>query len=55
MRSYGRNIAVNVWWNHWKNKELDLKGCPAETEKKTIGTAKFHGWGDFESRNEGVR
>ena len=55
MRSYGRNIAVNIWWNHWKNKEIDIESCPTEVEKKSIETAKFHGWGDFETRDEGVK
>ena len=55
VRSYGRNIAVNIWWNHWKNKEIDIESCPTEVEKKSIETAKFHGWGDFETRDEGVK
>ncbi|XP_067951075.1 uncharacterized protein [Watersipora subatra] len=54
VRSYGRNIAVNTWWNHWKNSELNLENCPEVPEEKPINTAKFHGWGDFESRDEGV-
>jgi len=54
VRSYGRNIAVNIWWNHWKNKELDLSKCAKQEEGKSISDALFHGWGDFENRDEGV-
>lgn len=27
MRSYGRNIAVNVWWDHGKSLDMDLSVC----------------------------
>lgn len=55
VRSYGRNIAVNIWWNYWKNKEFELDTCEDKEEWMPIAQAKFHGWGDFESRDEGVK
>jgi hypothetical protein len=27
VRSYGRNIAVNVWWDHGKSLDMDLSLC----------------------------
>lgn len=54
VRSYGRNIAINIWWNHWKNTEINLAKCTETEEKKAITEAKFVGWGDFETRTEGV-
>ena len=27
MRSYGRNIAVNVWWDHDRSLDMDLNVC----------------------------
>lgn len=55
MRSYGRNIAVNIWWNYWKNNDFDLAACPDEFRKQPITEALFNGWGDFETRLEGVK
>ena len=54
VRSYGRNIAVNIWWNHWRNKEIDLSKCAHRETDKPITEAQFMGWGDFENRDEGV-
>ena len=27
MRSYGRNIAVNFWWDHYLSLDVDLSQC----------------------------
>jgi len=32
VRSYNRNIAVNVWWDHHRNSEIDLENCPTELD-----------------------
>ena len=55
VRSYGRNIAVNIWWNYWKDNDVDVSTCEDNPKQdNNINTATFHGWADFESKEDGV-
>lgn len=50
VRSYGSNLAVNIWWKHHLSHDLDYSGCsdPCNPEM-TLEEASFEGFGDLES------
>lgn len=42
VRSYNRNIAVNIWWDHHRNSEINLDKCPSEVDIGfTLAQANF--------------
>jgi lysine-specific demethylase 8 len=46
------SIAVSIWWNHYRNKELDLDHCPNDFDPNlTLDKVTFHG---FESMNDDI-
>ncbi len=49
MRSYDRNLAVNVWWDFHRNKEIDLDRCPTEADPLlTLDKVNFMSFGGLE-------
>lgn len=45
VRSYNSNIAVNVWWDHYKNKEVDWNNCNKECDPTvTFMRIQFNGF-----------
>ena len=47
MRSYNRNIAVNIWWDHYKNSEVNLDRCPKEVNVDfTLEKVEFSSFAD---------
>ncbi|KAK3097177.1 hypothetical protein FSP39_007148 [Pinctada imbricata] len=45
VRSYGSNIAVNIWWNHFKNKDINLDLCNHQCNlDMTLGNVEFGGF-----------
>lgn len=45
VRSYGRNIAVNIWWDHHANKYINLNMCePEEDLRLTMNNVNFIGF-----------
>ncbi|XP_013416768.1 tRNA wybutosine-synthesizing protein 5 [Lingula anatina] len=49
VRSYNRNIAVNIWWNFHKNKKLDLSQCEGREEDPaiTLDKCQFSGFDEM--------
>ncbi|XP_077863544.1 tRNA wybutosine-synthesizing protein 5-like [Saccoglossus kowalevskii] len=46
VNSYGRNIAVNVWWNHYASIRMNLSCCgdpSSDAIRKTLDDFYFHG------------
>ncbi|CAG2214027.1 tRNA wybutosine-synthesizing protein 5-like isoform X1 [Mytilus edulis] len=45
VRSYDSNLAVNIWWDHFKNNDVNWNDCNAKCDPKlTFTKIKFHGF-----------
>ena len=45
MRSDGRNLAVNIWWDNYKNRQLDIEACPKKFNANlTLDQVEFGGF-----------
>lgn len=45
VRSYGSNLAVNVWWDHFKNKDVNWDDCNVECDPfLTLMKISFNGF-----------
>ncbi|XP_033740827.1 uncharacterized protein LOC117327771 isoform X1 [Pecten maximus] len=55
VRSYGNNLAVNIWWNHHIAPEVNLDLCNAECDHQmTLNHLEFRGFGEMTSV-DGIR
>ncbi|XP_045197467.1 tRNA wybutosine-synthesizing protein 5-like isoform X3 [Mercenaria mercenaria] len=56
VRSYGSNLAVNIWWKHHLSQELDYSSCTDPCEPgMTLQEAHFKGFEDIMHDPEEVR
>ena len=56
VRSYDRNIAVNIWWNKNKNNDLDLDKCDAEFDPEwSLERVHLTGFNKLHSSPELIR
>jgi len=56
VRSYNRNIAVNIWWNSFKNEAIDLEKCDKEFDPTlTLDNVVTTGMDGLESSPEIIR
>lgn len=45
MRSFGSNIAVNIWWSHQKIERLDVDRCTNDLDTDlTLDKVTFFGF-----------
>ncbi|KAL4233739.1 hypothetical protein ACF0H5_008419 [Mactra antiquata] len=56
VRSYGSNLAVNIWWKHHLSSDLDYTQCndPCDTQL-TLADAKFAGFTELARDPEEVK
>ncbi|XP_060067702.1 tRNA wybutosine-synthesizing protein 5-like [Ylistrum balloti] len=55
VRSYGNNLAVNIWWNHYVASEINLDLCNAQCDHEmTLDRVEFRGFGEMTSV-DGIR
>ena len=51
-----RSIAVNIWWNHHRNKLIDLDLCTGDLDPElTLDKVTFHGFGSMNYDIEALR
>ncbi|KAL3883788.1 hypothetical protein ACJMK2_030019 [Sinanodonta woodiana] len=56
VRSYGSNLAINIWWNHQHNVNIDFKRCNAECNTElTLDQVKFKGFGELANSYGNIR
>ena len=56
MRSFGRNIAVNLWFDHFKNKDVDVDKCPsAPKSEMTFEGLHFAGFDRLNEDPEAIK
>ena len=56
MRSFGRNIAVNLWFDHFKNKDVDVDKCPtAPKSQMTFEGLHFTGFDRLNEDPEAIK
>ncbi len=56
MRSFGRNIAVNIWWDHHNNEHIDLNKCETEEDVTlTMNNVDFIGFDAIANLPEQLR
>ncbi|KAK3593837.1 hypothetical protein CHS0354_011438 [Potamilus streckersoni] len=56
VRSYGSNLAINIWWNHQHNANIDFKRCNAECNTElTLDQVKFKGFGELANSYGNIR
>ncbi|XP_060584355.1 tRNA wybutosine-synthesizing protein 5-like [Ruditapes philippinarum] len=56
VRSYGSNLAVNIWWKHHLSQDLDFNSCTDPCEPgMTLKEADFKGFGDLTADPEEIR
>ena len=56
VRSYDRNIAVNVWWDAFKSKDLDLEKCDSEFDPEwSLERVHLTGFNDLEASPAMIR
>ncbi len=47
---------MNIWWNHFSNKHIDLETClPEEDASFTLNTVNFHGFDDVSKSPHNLR
>ncbi|XP_041352546.1 uncharacterized protein LOC121371008 [Gigantopelta aegis] len=45
VRSYNSNIAVNLWWDHYKSQDIDIESCDTVCDNGlTLDQLDFHGF-----------
>ena len=56
VRSYGSNLAVNIWWKHYMTGDVDFERCndPCDLDF-TLAEAEFGGFGQIEMTPEDIR
>ena len=56
VRSYDRNIAVNVWWDSHKGSKVDTSQCPDKFDPgMTLDKVPFAGFGRIMLTPENIR
>lgn len=56
VRSFGRNIAVNLWFDHFKNKNVDVDKCPsAPKSEMTFEGLNFAGFNTMAEDPEAIK
>lgn len=56
MRSYDRNIAVNIWWDTYKNGDIDLNKCDNEFDPHwTLDRVDLTGFAELETSPAVIR
>ncbi len=56
VRSYNRNIAINIWWDHYRNRDVELDACPEHPDSPlTLASVSFQGFDDMEETLDGIR
>ena len=56
VRSYGRNIAVNVWWDHYGSQRANLDGClDAFDEDLTLNNVDFQSFSQYMNQPDALR
>ena len=56
MRSYNSNIAVNLWWDHYKSQDIKLESCNTDCDNSlTLDLMEFHGFQKVSNSAEIIR
>ena len=56
MRSYERNIAVNIWWDTFRNNELNLDVCDSPFDPDwALDRVEFVGFAGLDSSPAVIR
>ena len=56
VRSFGSNLAVNIWWKHHLSSDLDFNSCTDPCEPgMTLLDADFKGFDDLIGDPEEMR
>ncbi|CAH1798269.1 unnamed protein product [Owenia fusiformis] len=56
VRSYGSNLAVNIWWDFHKNRDVDLEKCNKEVDNTlTFKDIIFNGFGEMFSNAKAIK
>lgn len=56
VRSYNRNLAVNIWWDHHRNSEIDVESCPTDMDPNfTLDKVNFVSFAELMSTISSIR